>query len=96
MNREAEDTQHDPTWRPRDRRETATEYDTATTGEREAWTDPGADDERWVKREYRERGDGYNPIGSSYLRDVGITSDDTSRAEPQPVWGKEPWSNAKR
>lgn len=65
----SEDEQFEPRWRPR-----SSDVDRPSGFDRQQLPE-GDSDERWRSRDYYEqqRSEGYNPIGSDYLRDVGIT-----------------------
>ncbi len=77
----------EPTWRPRsDNRGGASGFDQHAESEDAPARRP------WRNREFYRSGEGYNPIGSDYLREVGL-SQETERGPYRTAWhtAREPW-----
>lgn len=83
-----DDEMFEPTWRPRnDNRGEATGF-----GPRRPLESDAQGDERWRSRDFHQNSGGYNPIGSDYLREVGV-SQALERGPYRTAWhtAREPW-----
>lgn len=89
-------------WRPRDGQQPIdhdreqehldSEYRDYMTHASETTTETTKGSERYVSRDYYQSGEGYNPIGSEYLRDIGVGSEDEqSRRDEEHGFSKTPW-----
>ena len=98
MRNERELNDSDASWRPRDRQQPVDrdreqehlDSDYRASMDRSAGETNGA--ARWVSRDFYQSGEGYNPIGSEYLRDIGVGSEDEqSRRDEEHGFSKTPW-----